>query len=89
MEDVTVLEQLKALEEKSDKFAPLTSAELRERALASERDIKASLSKFRCRQTNSVENTAYFRGQTTNFNQILRLPTISYFEHRIKFKFGK
>ncbi len=37
--DTTVLEQVKALKDENEQFTPLTSDELRERALASERDI--------------------------------------------------
>ena len=39
LQDTTVLEQVKALKDESEQFTPLTSDELHERALASERDI--------------------------------------------------
>jgi|GEM_PF-1059500 len=39
LQDTAVLEQVKALKDENEQFAPLTSDELHERALASERDI--------------------------------------------------
>ena len=39
LQDTAVLEQVKALKDENEQFAPLTSKDLHERALASERDI--------------------------------------------------
>ena len=39
LKDTAVIEQVKALKDENEQFTPLTSEELHERALASERDI--------------------------------------------------
>jgi len=39
LKDTAVLNQVKALKDENEQFTPLTSEELHERALASERDI--------------------------------------------------
>jgi len=50
------------------------------------------MTKFRCRQMNSVVNSIYLGGQNTNFYKNFRLPTIPYFKillRDILYSFGK